>query len=130
MDFFKTIGGKIAGGIAALAVIVGAISWWQMDVATRHAIMGGTGKIMAWLGIVALLPWATFFIIGAVAKLESNLAGAGLVAAYAIGETVLLLWLFGWSGWGPAGWTFVGVGGLLAAVYNVFVCDWLAERLF
>jgi hypothetical protein len=130
VDFLKTIGGKIAAAIAALAVVIGVISWLQMDAATRAAIMGGTGKITAWLGIIVLLPWATFFIIGAVAKLENNLAGGGLVTVYTIGEVVLLLWLFGWRGWGPAGWTFVGVGGLLAAVYNVFVCDWIAERLF
>ena len=129
MEFLKTIGGKIAAGAVALAVIVGGITWWQMDPATRHAILSGTGKISAWFGIVLLVPWATFFVIGRVAKLDSNLAGGLLVLGYTVLEIILLVWLFDWSVAGAAGWTFVSLGALLAAVYNLFTCDWIAEKV-
>ncbi|MCY2954714.1 MAG: hypothetical protein NTU53_22510 [Planctomycetota bacterium] len=129
MDFLKTITGKVAAGIVALAVIVGGISWWQMDPSTRHTLASGTGRITAWFGIVLLLPWASFFVITRTSRFETNLAGALLVFAYTLVEVLLLLWLFNWSVPGAAAWTFVLLGALVAAVYNLFTCDWIAEKL-
>ena len=129
MDFLKTVTGKVVSGLVALAVIAGGISWWQMDSDTKEMLLSGTGKIVSWSGIVLLLPWATFFLIGRVGKMESNAAGAALVAAYTIAEILLLTWLFDWSISGPGAWTFVALGGLVAAVYNVFTCDWIAEKV-
>ncbi len=129
MDFFKTVAGKVVGGIVALVVIVAAISWWRMSPDTRSGLVLGTGKIVAWFCTMLLLPWATFFIVGWVGSFRSNTAGGILVAVYTALEFVLLLWLFDWSVRTAAAWTFVAVGTLLAAVYNLFVCDWIAERL-
>ena len=129
MDFLKTVTGKVVSGLVALAVIAGGISWWQMDPETKQMLLSGTGKIVSWSGIVLLLPWATFFLIGRVGKMESNAAGAALVAAYTIGEILLLTWLFEWDISGTGAWTFVALGGLVAAVYNVFTCDWIAEKV-
>jgi FtsH-binding integral membrane protein len=129
MDFFKSMAGKVVAGLVALVVIVGGISWWQMDPATRESVLAGAGRIFGWLGVVALLPWATFFLIGRVARRESNLAGGLLVAAYTLLEGLGLLWLFDWSIQGTAAWSFVVFGVLLAGVYNLFVCDWIAEKL-
>lgn len=128
MDFLKSITGKILGGVIALAVIAGGISWWTLDEATRQIILDGSGKIMGWLGIVLILPWASFFIIGRIARLESNLAGGGLILGYTLIEMLLLAWLFDWSIAGRAAWTFFILGGLLSAAYNLFVCDWIAEK--
>jgi len=129
MEFLKTIAGKVITGFLALAVIAGAISWWQMDPATRHMLTTGTGRIFSWLGIVLILPWASFFIVGRVAKFDSNFAGAILVAVYTIMETVILAWLFNWHMPSATAWTFLLVGGLLAAVYNLFTCDFIAEKV-
>jgi FtsH-binding integral membrane protein len=128
MEFLKSTAGKIISGLVGLAVVAGGISWWRMDEPTRHMLLSGTGKIFAWFGIVLFVPWATFFIIGRVAKTESNLAGGLLVLAYTILEVVLLAWLFDWKISGSAAWTFVAFGGLVAAVYNLFTCDWIAEK--
>jgi hypothetical protein len=129
MEFLKTVAGKVVAGAVGLAVIIGAISWWQMDPQTRSDLIGNTGRIIGWFFAVLLVPWATFFLIGRVAKFESNLAGGILVFVYTAAEVVLLLWLFDWSIVSAAGWTFVGVGALLAAVYNLFTCDWIAEKV-
>lgn len=129
MEFLKSITGKVVAGIVALAVIAGAISWWQMDVASRDALLNNTGKLLAWLGVVLLLPWVSFFVIGRIAKLESNAAGAALIAVYTIAELVLLAWLFDWSITGPGAWTFFLLGGLLAGAYNLLTCDWIAEKV-
>src|SRR5687767_6605826 len=114
MDFLKTVGGKVVGGVVTLAVVAAGISWWRMDEATRDALLSGTGKVVSWLGIVLLLPWATFFLIGRVGRADSNAAGAALVLGYTLIEAVLLAWLFGWAVNGPAAWTFV-VAAILVA---------------
>jgi len=129
MDFLKSITGKIVTGLVALGVIVAAISWWSMDQSTRQMILGGTGHILLWLGIVLAWPWASFAMIVRVAKLESNAAGGVLVAAYSLAETLLLAWLFHWQISGAAGWTFLILGGLVCGVYNLLICDLIAEKL-
>jgi hypothetical protein len=93
-------------------------------------LLVGTGRIVSWFGVVLLLPWVTFAVIGRVAKFDSNTAGALLVGGYTLLEFILLLYLFNWSM--PAGataWTFVAVGVLFATAYNVFACDWIAEKV-
>ena len=129
MDFLKTVAGKIITGAVAIAVIAVAISWWQMDSATRQMLLSGTGRIVGWLGIVLTVPWATFFLISRVAKLDSNAAGGVLVGAYTLIEVLLLAWLFHWKLPGPTAWTFLCVGALFAAVYNLLTCDWIAEKV-
>jgi len=100
-----------------------------MEPQTRQMLLTGTGRILAWLGIVLLLPWVSFFVIGKVAKMESNLAGGLLVAAYTLVEVLILAWLFDWNIPGATAWTFLIVGGLFAAAYNLFACDWIAEKI-
>lgn len=129
MDFLKSAGGKVISGLVALAVIAAGISWWQMDLATREMLVTGTGRIVAWFAIVLLLPWVSFFLIGRVARLESNGAGAALVVAFTAVEAALLGWLFEWSISGPAAWSFAAAGVLVAGVYNLFACDWIAEKV-
>jgi FtsH-binding integral membrane protein len=129
MEFLKSMGGKVLSGVVALAVIAGGISWWQMDQSTRDGLITGIGHLIAWLGVVLLLPWATFFLIGRVARVDSNAAGAALVFAYTVAEAILLAWLFGWSISGPAALTFAAAAVLVAGVYNLFTCDWIAEKV-
>ena len=129
MDFLKTISGRLVTGAIALGVVVGAISWWQMDAATRDSVLDGSGKILGWISIVLFLPWAAFFLIGRVANMESNLAGAILVVGFTLAELLLLSWMFDWSISGTTAWTFVILGGLFAGAYNLFTCDWIAEKV-
>jgi hypothetical protein len=129
MEFLKTVTGKVISGIAGLVIVLAGISWWRMDPATKDMLLGGTGKIVSWFGIVMLVPWATFFTSGWVGKLDSNRASAVLVLGYTVVEALVLLWLFGWSLPGATAWSFFAVGALVAGVYNLLVCDWIAEKL-
>jgi len=129
MEFLKSMTGRVLTALLTLGVVAGGISWWNMDPATRQSIILGAGRIVSWLGVVLLLPWATFFVIGRVGRMQSNLAGGLLVFGYTVAELLLLAWLFEWTIRGAAAWTFLGAGGLLAAVYNLFTCDWIAEKL-
>ena len=128
MDFLKTVGGKIVTGMVALAVIAAAISWWQMEPATRQMLLTGAGRIVSWFAVVLVLPWATFFLVGRVGQLDSNAAGAALVLCYTAAEAVLLAWLFEWSVRGAAPWAFFAAAALVAGAYNLFACDWIAEK--
>ena len=140
MEFLKTIGttvvGKIVGGLVALAVIVMVIAWWQMPPETREAIFSTTGHILKTLGIilgwlvtVAILPWATFYFIGWVGRLGRNAAGAILVVGYTALEAVFLAWLFHWSISSATAIVFFSCATLIAGAYNLFACDWIAEKL-
>lgn len=129
MDFLKSVTGKVVSGAVGLAVVAAGISWWRTDPATREMLLSGTGRIMSWLGVVLLIPWVTFFVVGWVAKFNTNAAGGALVLAYTLAEALLLAWLFQWKLPGPTAWTFFAVGALFAGVYNLLTCDWLAERM-
>src|ERR1051325_11271388 len=117
MELLKTVTGKVVGGAVSLGVVAAGISWWQMDPSTRQMLVSGTGKIFSWLGVVALVPWATFFVTTAVAKMDSNLAGGILVAAITIVEAILLAYLFDWRLSGATAWTFFAAAALFAGVY-------------
>ena len=129
MELLKSMVGKITAGLVGLGVIAGAISWWQMGPETRDMLVQGAEKIGAWVGVVALLPWVSFSVIGRVARAESNLAGGALVAGYSVAETVLLAWLFHWRILTTTAWTFLIFSGLVAATYNLLICDWIAEKV-
>jgi hypothetical protein len=129
MDFLKSTAGKVIAGLVALGVIAAAISWWRMDEATRAGVVGGGGKILGWLGIVLVLPWVGFPLIARVGRMDSNLAGGLLVVGLTGVEVLFLAWLFGFAISGATAWTFFILGALSAGVYNLFTCDWLAEKL-
>ena len=128
MDFLKGVAGKVVSGLVALAVVATAISWFQMDEESRAALLRGTGRVFAWLGVVLVVPWASFFVIGRVARMESNGAGAALVLLITAAEAAVLAWLFDWSISGAAPWVFFVTATLFAGVYNLFACDWIAEK--
>jgi hypothetical protein len=129
MDFLKTVGGKIVGGLVALAVIASAIAWWQTDPTTRHEILSTAGRLTGWFLSVLTIPWIGFWLIGWVAQLESNLAGAVLVCTLSAIEAVVLAWLFNWSVHGPTAWVLFVAGVLVASAYTLFTCDWIAEKV-
>src|SRR3981081_3009414 len=116
MDFLKGIAGKLVTGAVALAVIAAAVSWYTADPSTRSMLLGGTGRVVSWLGIVLVVPWARFAVIGRVTKLESNMAGGLLVVGYTIAEATGLAWLFHWNLPGATAWSFWVFGALFAGV--------------
>jgi hypothetical protein len=129
MDFLKTVTGKVVSGLVALVVIVCAVSWYRMDPQTKDALISGTGKITSWLGVVLIVPWLSFALIARVGKMRSNAAGAMLVLGLTLAELLTLGWLFNWSIAGRTAWTFLLLGGLVAAIYNLLTCDWIAEKM-
>jgi hypothetical protein len=128
-DFLKTLAGKIASGAVALAVVAAGLAWYETDPATKHQILSDSGRILGWLMLVLVVPWAAFALIGWVSRLQSNAAGAVLVLAITIAEAVVLAWMFGWSIPGATERVLYIAAILIAGVYNLFVCDWIAEKI-
>lgn len=129
MDFLQTIGGRIVTAVLALAVVAGGISWWRMGDAERDAVLAATVRGGAWLLIVLLVPWLLFWVIGRIARMDNNLAGALLVIGLTAAEAVWLGVMFGFNGHSAAVWTLFGAAAVVAGVYNLFACDWIAEKV-
>ena len=129
MEFLKTLVGKVATGLIALAVVAGGIAWWQTDPATRHEILSVSGRLSGWAGIVLLVPWACFWLVGWVAKFDSNRSAAVLILVLTGIEAGVLAWLFQWAMRGPTEWVLYVSAALTAGVYNLLSCDWIAEKM-
>ena len=129
MDFLKGIGGKVIGGVVFLGVVVAGIAFYQAGPEGRRAFFDSSGKIVGWTLIVALLPWVLFPLVTRVARRESNEAAGLLVAGITLVELVALWWMFGWGVGNAIAVAFFVVAALLAGVYNLLACDWIADKL-
>ncbi len=128
---FATIGQYITGKVVTAILIVSGGT--ALIVAYKHPeyveIAWKTLKYaLVWLGFVAILPWATFFVTPWVVSRESNLAAGSMLAGYLLVDVLFAFWLMG--GIGQLGiliWAVLVLGFLSAGVYNFKVCEYQAE---
>jgi len=129
---FATLGQYITGKVVtAILVVAGGAS---LILVWRHPeyvqLAWETLKfVLVWLGFVAVLPWATFFVTPWVAKKDSNFASGVMLAGYALVDVLFAFWLMG--GIGPRNvlvWAVLLLGFLSAGVYNFKACEYQAER--
>lgn len=115
-------------GATLLGVVAAGVAYFDLTPDERAALWHQVGRVIVWIGVMLVLPWATYFLTTAVVRRESNAAGAGLVTGYTALDVGLLLLLVG----SPAATfgvvTFI-LGGLVALTYNLLTCDWIAERV-
>ncbi len=128
MEFLKSVVGKLVTGAVVLAVFAAGYAWYGMDAAERSALAGGAGRVVGWIVLVSAVPWVIFFIIQRVARMDSNVASGVFVLLLTAAEAAALAWMFQFTIHGPAGWMFFAVGIVLAGVYNLLTCDWIAGR--
>jgi hypothetical protein len=121
------LGERVLGWIA-LALLIGVgIAIWQTPPDTKAAIWSGIWRTIAWLLIVAALPWTARLFIGRVLEIGSNWAGALLIAAFLAADIIVALVLM--SAWPESGWAWVACLAALgvAGTYNYLVTEYLAE---
>lgn len=123
----KYVGGKVLTAILVVACALVVIWYWRLDPADRESLWSTVSGVLIWLGFVAVLPWALFFVPAMVVKAESNAVSALALLGYLALDIGMAFFLSGrWgSNWQAA---LMCVGFLAAGVYNFLVCDFLAER--
>ena len=108
----------------------GAVIWFWKHPEQLATIWAVIKYVLLWLGFVVVLPWATFFVTTWVAAKDSNPAAAMMLAGYTVADAIVAFCLMGGvSGHGTLTWMVVFLGLLSGAVYNLKVCEHLAERL-
>lgn len=123
------IGGKV---ISAILVVAGAgtLIWFWRHPEQLETIWRTLKYAVAWIGFVVILPWATFFVTPWIVAKESNAAAYVMLLGYLVLDVVAALYLAGGvRGHNGLSWTVLIIGFLAAAVYNLKVCDYQAERL-
>ncbi|MFT3787127.1 MAG: hypothetical protein QM770_13325 [Tepidisphaeraceae bacterium] len=129
MDFFKSIGGKVATGAVGLIVLIVGYSYYSADPATRSAVIGGIFSVIGWLLLIVAAPWALFLVIGWVEKFKSNAVSFTFIGLLTIVEAVVWFWLWNFQMSGSVAWVFSIGAILVAGVYNVLASDWIAEQV-
>ncbi len=123
------VGGRVVTAIITLAVIGGGIWFWRHP-EHLETIWLTIKYVLAWLGFVIVLPWATWFVASWVISLETNRAAALMLMGYSLADVTVAWWMIGsFADQNALTWVVLLLGFLSAAVYNFKVCEFQAERL-
>ncbi len=122
------VGGKVVTAILVVAS-AGAVIWfWKHPEQLEH-IWLTLKYVVAWMGFVLVLPWATFFVTLWVISKDSNAAAGVMLAGYVLADILAAWWLIGsFGGHNALTWVVLLLGFLAAGVYNFKVCEYQANR--
>ena len=129
---WQTVGKYVGGKVLTALLIVGSgtsLYWFYRHPEHAEALWDVMKSVLAWLGIVLVLPWAGFFLMPWVVKFDSNVASGLLLAGYLVIDFLVALALSGWGVEGTLTWMVLILGFLAAGVYNFLVCDYQAGRI-
>ena len=130
---FTVIGQYIGGKVVTAILVVsgaGAIIWFWKHPEHLEQSWQILKYAIVWIGIVLILPWATFFATGWAVSKESNTVAGLMLLGYLVADAILAFALIGrMSGLGALTWMVLLLGFLSAGVYNYKVCEYQAGRL-
>ncbi len=122
------VGGKVITAILTAGVI-GAGIWFWRHPEQLQTIWTTIKYVLAWMGFVLVLPWATFFVTAWVVKKESNAIAWMMLGGYLLADMAVAFWMVGTvKGLSALSWVVLILGFLSAAVYNFKACEHQAER--
>jgi len=124
----KYVGAKALGAVLVVSSALVVIWYWRLPIESREALWGTARGALIWIGLVAVLPWATFFVPTRVVRAESNLISALALLGYLAVDVAIALYLTGGHTGNAWQQGILILGFLCAAVYNFVVCDFLAEH--
>lgn len=124
----KYIGGKVLTAILVVACSVVIIWYYRLPLEDRAAIWNVVRGALVWIGLVVLLPWATFFLTLRVVRADANWAGAVLLAGYLLADIAFALYLTRGAWGSPWQGAIMILGFLCAAVYNFVACEFIADK--
>lgn len=131
----KFVGAKVAGAAITLAVGAGGI-WCYYHWDTVQGWGHVAKLVLAWVFVVAVLPWTSFFYIKQLLEYQNlltsaklaNVVSVGLIGAFCVLDILIALWLADWSITGGFTWFVVLLGFLAAGAYNFVICESLARH--
>ena len=129
---WETIGKYVGGKVLTAILVVGAALtgfWFYQHPDDLSYLWGVLQSVLAWFGIVLVLPWAGFFLMSWVMKFDTNVASGLLLAGYLAIDFLVAVALSGWSVEGTLTWMVLILGLLAAGVYNFLVCEYQAHRI-
>ncbi len=122
------VGGKVVTAVLTAGVI-GAGIWFWRHPEQLQTIWTTIKYVLAWMGFVLVLPWATFFVTAWVVKKESNAIAWMMLGGYLLADMAVAFWMVGTvKGLSALSWVVLILGFLSAAVYNFKACEHQAER--
>ena len=122
------IGGKVVTAILVVAG-AGAVIWFWNHPEQLELIWKTLKYVVAWIGFVLILPWATFFVTLWVVSKDSNTAATLMLLGYLAADFLVAWWLMGTlRGHGALTWIVLLLGFLAAGVYNLKACEYQASR--
>lgn len=122
--------GERSTPVVIAVILVGGAVPFEILAMWRMSDSGVAGGYLIAFGLGALVVNAgVFWLVIKGIRPDTNAAAASLVAGITLPELLALWWMFGFGMGGPLAITFFVVGALLAAVYNLLACDWIADRL-
>ncbi len=122
------VGGKVVTAVLTAGVI-GAGIWFWRHPEQLQTIWTTIKYVLAWMGFVLVLPWATFFVTAWVVKKESNAIAWMMLGGYLLADMAVAFWMVGTiTGLCALSWVVLILGFLSAAVYNFKACEHQAER--
>jgi hypothetical protein len=124
----KYVGGRTLTAVLGVSAILIIIWYWRLPLEARAELWSAARGVLIWMGFVAVLPWATFFIPPRVVRAESNLVSGLALLGYLTADVLFALYLTGGSFGNQWQTGLMLIGFLCAAVYNFVVCEFLAER--
>jgi len=128
-----TIGQYVGGKVITAILVVsgaGAVIWFWKHPEHLATIWQTIKYVLTWMGIVLVLPWATFFVTPWVVSKDSNVAAGVMLFGYTLADAVAAFFLLGGvRGHNGFIWMLLILGFLAAGVYNLKVCEHQAGRL-
>ena len=100
-----------------------------MPLEQRSAIWTAVRGALVWLGFVAVLPWATFFVTVRAVRSESNLVSGLMLAGYLLADIGFALYLSGGRLGSECQTAILILGFLCAALYHFVACEFVADRV-
>lgn len=124
----KFVGGKVLSAVLIVTSAVVVIWYYRLPIEDRAAIWTIVRGALIWMGLVAVLPWATFFVPVRVLRAESNVVSGLMLLGYLLVDIAFALYLTGGrlgNAWQTA---ILLLGFLCAALYNFVACEFVADR--
>lgn len=121
------VGGRVVTAVLVLAV-AGAGYWFYQHPEHLDTIWQIIKYVIAWIGFVLVLPWATIFVTTWIVSKDSNTAAVLMLSGYVLADVLVAFWMIGSvSGHNALTWVVLLLGFLSAGLYNFKVCEYQAE---